>query len=308
MNQPRHANFYPQYQSAITDALMQGYTLLDAVSSIPGAADLVNSIMQGEVVPNSELIIRALRDYGFPDDIIYTYALYPSRRPRTTMHFITQVYGAFPILESTEGFHIFHGQNALIDSDLRTITAIIDYPSLIPVTRYAGGMHKGMFHPVASEEGGYCGTFYYFEPSSDIYMRTETALLAPNRIVAAIRLGRSISSILDEYAPVVEMGEEYLGVHPHQLGIGLQRNLPQNDREAWTKVIYDMVAGRWDYDSDRPELSEDFLDQDLCIRARERGYDAIILSNNSGLNRVVSEVLDVRRREDSFHSLVRVIL
>lgn len=50
--------------------------------------------------------------------------------------------------------------------------------------------------------------------------------------------------------------------------------------------------------------AEDYLDQPLCSMAAKAGYDIVILENMVGSFQVVTEVLDVRSRKDSFLSLI----
>ena len=52
---------------------------------------------------------------------------------------------------------------------------------------------------------------------------------------------------------------------------------------------------------------EDVYDQGICQLAKEKNYDTVILLRMFGKNRIVSEVLDVRDRKDSFKNIVRAI-
>ena len=76
-----------------------------------------------------------------------------------------------------------------------------------------------------------------------------------------------------------------------------------------------MLDGTYDFlqHIDDMYAMEDFLDQPLCKLARlpdpETGrprYEAILLTTMTGGSRMVSELLDVRSREESFRSLMRL--
>jgi hypothetical protein len=52
---------------------------------------------------------------------------------------------------------------------------------------------------------------------------------------------------------------------------------------------------------------EDDLDQPICIFAKKRNIDILILTHMVGSSQVVTEILDTRDRTDSFKSLLYVV-
>lgn len=67
-----------------------------------------------------------------------------------------------------------------------TVTINGDVWSVIPVTRYAKGMKRGLFHKEIPE--GICGTFYYHEPESTTLLAYKTKYTSFNKTAAYIGL------------------------------------------------------------------------------------------------------------------------
>lgn len=145
---------------------------------------------------------------------------------------------------------------------------------VIPVMRYQRSTGSLYYDP--SEES-YCGTFYYFEPYSSIYLFCNWVLVTDNKILAARELGMSI----EEVAEILE--EEVKEIEDFWEG---RRLIPLDDE------FYSY---------------EDELDQDICKFAHEEGYEVIILKMMNGTNRYVTEILDVRSRSKSFQSLYLMV-
>lgn len=76
---------------------------------------------------------------------------------------------------------------------------------VIPVTRYAKGMSKGLFY--SEEESSFCGTFYYYEPESSTYLTYNRMLTARNKTDAARLLakglGISLGGFYKKYGPEI---------------------------------------------------------------------------------------------------------
>ncbi|CAH6420739.1 Hypothetical protein POVR2_LOCUS241 [uncultured virus] len=188
-------------------------------------------------------------------------------------------------------------------SEIRNGTVVIEGRvwNVVPVTRYAAGMSKGLYYNDRPKDT--CGTFYYLEPESKTYLAYRTALTAFNKTEAAIAL-----DVYDESGMSVEerMLQHSRGTYPRDLMMTVgetqitypfrvqDASLDDDDRH-YAGVYLDLYA------------EEDVWDQPLCIAAREAGYDLVILENMVGKYQVVSEVLDTRSREDSFGSLLYVV-
>lgn len=167
---------------------------------------------------------------------------------------------------------------------------------VIPVTRYAEGMSKGLYYgserPVNS-----CGTFYYVEPQSSTYLAYKTELIAFNKSDACLKLGVDIGELKDEPDLLKHTNGTY------------RRDLMMTSEEVQRIDRSSNITGtsqRSHYAGERLYMYalEDDLDQRLCIAANELGYDVVILEAMIGRYQVVSEVLDTRRREDSFSCLL----
>lgn len=209
---------------------------------------------------------------GFNRDVLKAKLLYPSGRPRSDMREIANVriaYKLHPIIQSS-------WDNVLVNDVYKpgTYNDIIS----IPVVRYGKGK-KGYYFKGDVET--FCGTFYYYEPGSDFYLTSTKTLIAPNKISAFIMLGGNG-------------------------GKDVTRNIIKNSASsAYRPLLYKMLDPSFDpevYDKSLYEV-EDMFDQGLCHYAREKGYDAVILTHMTGTNRLVSEVLDTRNRDDSFNFL-----
>lgn len=174
--------------------------------------------------------------------------------------------------------------------------------NVVPVTRYALGMSKGLYYDVDTPSE-VCGTFYYQEEESTTLLAYKTALRAFNKTDAAAKL-----SVPRDYRTVdiaSEMAAHIDGTLP--------RDLMMTPLEAFA---YSRHGG-----IDPASLSqakhyagaflglyaaEDAWDQPLCNAAREAGYDVVILEAMVGSFQIVTEVLDTRTRENSFQSLVYI--
>lgn len=184
-------------------------------------------------------------------------------------------------------------------------------PEFIPVTRYAKGIRKGLFYDDPKKD--YCGTFYYYEPESTTYLRASRVLHAKNKTAAAAILG------------VGDHVKEEGGMYPdkeHFMFAFRNHNLMFTPREFERLVATYSYARNvskpyidWyqlDRAQDRPyycghilELyaAEDYLDQAICIKGREAGYEVIVLERMVGGRQIVTEVLDTRSRDESLGNL-----
>lgn len=189
-------------------------------------------------------------------------------------------------------------------ADVRDGRVVLDGEEwrVVPVTRYAAGMSKGLYfgedRPLDS-----CGTFFYLEPESTTYLAFKTSFRAFNKTEAALALG--IATEEDE--GVQTMLKHSRGAYP--------RNLMMTPEEAYSALHPGVLLPAGDV-SDEPRYAgvyldlyaeEDIWDQPLCNTAAEEGYDVVILESMVGKYQVVTEVLDTRSREESFSSLLYVV-
>lgn len=239
--------------------------------------------------------------------------LFPSKRARTPMVQLRQ-----------RPFKVYQGP---VNKEGRIIT-LQDGTSLIPISRYSEGMHKGMFHgtDILGEEAEkynlYCGTFYYWEPESEVYLsvKKDRMFYAVNKIGAAYQLLQHKDQTSTE---VVEELEQELKNSAHSyvwevINFGIKnyrKRRPVTDADIEQLIKYSLDEPNTlplTEDLRNPKTGEyvnevyavdDELDQPLCIAAKELGYDVIVLGRCAGLRRTVTEILDTRSRSDSLKSL-----
>jgi hypothetical protein len=203
--------------------------------------------------------------------------------------------------------------------DSKTINNIPEPQQMIPVTRYAQGMKKGLFFSALSKKT-WCGTFYYQEPESRVFLQYKKKLVAKDKREAAEMLGIRSTEQINE------------NVFEKALRIALSKketaSLMFTPREFIDFVkkhdIQDHTTARFNYMINGPPerlmkiqidrkyycgrllrfyALQDFLDQPICTAAFEQGYDIVVFTHMVGSRQIVTEVLDVRSREDSFANL-----
>lgn len=172
--------------------------------------------------------------------------------------------------------------------------------TVIPVTRYAAGMSKGLYWDERPQD--VCGTFYYYEPESTTYLAYKTELRAFNKTEAAAEL-----DIYDD------RGEDITNAMLKHSRGPYSRDLIMTRDEAYETFPWRDLDPRVKPDSNYVgeylELygQEDVWDQPLCVGASNTGYHVVILENMVGKYQVLTEVLDTRSREDSFASLCYLV-
>jgi hypothetical protein len=179
---------------------------------------------------------------------------------------------------------------------------------LVPVTRYASGMSRGLFHE--EDNTRQFGTYYYKEEESTIFLRYKRALIAKNKYEAAKQLGVEAERYLngEKTAKAWYRGEiptpadlMMTPIEMYDCTLTQDRDILGNCNELCKQISQDkryagLFLGLY--------AAEDDLDGILYDRAKKAGYDIVIFSA-IGSHQVVEEVLDVRPRAESFSHLVR---
>lgn len=151
---------------------------------------------------------------------------------------------------------------------------------MIPVMRYQNESGTLFFNNSEDQEyNNFCGTFYYFEPESEIYLLSDNVLIARNKIHAAAILGFSE----DEIVEILFRNSE------DPLDLELIRSFMDGNNVPLENYAM-----------------EDPLDQPICARAKDQNYKVIVLTEMVGTNRYVTEILDTRIRAESFKNLIRI--
>lgn len=267
--------------------------LLDKLSlSKPFLADLIRSLEIN--VSNSKFVLRRLRSNGMPENLIHTYLIYRSGRPQTIMSQMTIVE---PFNLEIYGMKLFTSVDpVLISADWLNKIVEVHQPSLFPVVRYGAGMSKGTYTKtyVSKTDEEFCGTFFYYEPDSTVFLRATNILFCPNKICAmAYLIG------IDETAKIFDSDFKVGTQQYHRT-----RVREVLDATSWNGVITEMLVGNFDFTIHYPEMYalEDRFDQLLCNAARDR-FELVVLTSMTGETRVVTEILDTRSRNLSFQSL-----
>ena len=190
-------------------------------------------------------------------------------------------------------------------------------PGFLPVIRYSQGddiLNSWWFSK--QESWNQHGTFYYLEPQSDALLYCPKLLVATNKITA-LRQIDSLENITR--IPMLKRVEREIGRVLDRETLAAYDILPEDGmmtpREYMThrqqspagygSVFYDMDPDKAYYVGDSLNLysAEDGLDRLLYQLAQHYGYDAVLLTHMVGMYGIVSEVLDVRPRLESFDNL-----
>lgn len=235
--------------------------------------------------------------------------LYPSRRPRTDM--------------------------LSFKNPKRGQQQMLKYK--IPVTRYGSGMSKGLYHDNNNGQN-FCGTFYYMEPDSNVFLMCNNPLRTLNKYTAFKHLQKYMTDTDTVMTHLIN--DEDLFTDKEILFLsGTSTKLPHDLMMSPKELeIYDPHSFHTipfvinppddihdDYDEYQPELYklekeayikryagthlgfyaiEDIYDQAICILGARAGYDVIILERMVGSYQVVTEILDTRDRSQSFDNLL----
>lgn len=260
-----------------------------------------------DVAPST---IEHLSSIGFDKVFLENVLIYPSGRPRTDLPFVSdkQLF-----VDDNEGYMTIESSDGVIVENIyvgkiRDIQARV----LIPVIRYQKGMSRGGFYDESDKE--FCGTFYYYEPSSKYYLVCRRVLIAPNKIVAYLHLreqemGPRSDDLRDNILRIIHEG---LGDRSRQSNwiddFSEVKDLSPKDLGKSEVILEKMMDGTYTFLKHHENMyaKEDFLDQPLCKLAESLGYEVVLLTTMTGWNRIVTEVLDTREREVSFGSIVEI--
>lgn len=208
---------------------------------------------------------------------------------------------------------------------------------VFPVSRYSPEKKKGLFYSTMEdkeeEEDTYCGTYYFWEPESEVYLILGKSKYFPNKLIAYISLpsknkdNELINEFLESYyhlftrynllnikSPILmdimlngfRYNDSFLKEFI-KLFSGEKTDLfVINDLYQTTEKIFlqnGKIIEKGTYMNEF-DAFEDELDQPLCLIAKENKLDTIILAQQPGSRKINTEVLDARDRKTSFFNLV----
>lgn len=184
----------------------------------------------------------------------------------------------------------------------------------LPVTRYAEGMSKGMYHQDTNDENNsssdFCGTFYYHEPESTTFLAYKTSRTFFNKTDALIRLGDELDDeFINPEFTMKELRMHMDGTLPADLMMTPMEyiNLTTDPMNKLTRINEAMDVPNIPYYVGLQlnlYAAEDEHDQELCEAGKDANIDIIILTHMVGSHQVVTEILDTRDRLESFRSLI----
>ena len=141
------------------------------------------------------------------DEIIFKYILYPDYDMRTLFPFLSSI----SIIEDKK-FRYHQYENNILDQYYgksgEIITAKHKHSFVLPVTRYASKHGIGAQVIKLSDKTSICGTYYYFEKDSNVYLSFDRAMIFPNKFKAMYDLSNKSSReiILEMFQnPNIEM-------------------------------------------------------------------------------------------------------
>lgn len=256
--------------------------------------------------PNStRRIIRGYHSLGL--SVAFTDLLvYQSGRPRVDMiPYVTEI--------DIQPRMYYPKPHEYILPQSRVLSTVTDAPdgvllhSFTPVSRYqTGGI--GYLTVLGGEQKEWCGTFYYYEPDSPVFIYATKALVTWNKITACLDLGVDIDIV---YQAIYNARKDWIifddddnetpGV-PNNMGFQVEGDTKE---EQWLNVIKAFQIRSIDPYVHLNEFNaaEDDLDQLVCQTAKDQGIDLIVLKYMTGEQRVVTEILDTRSRKESFDAL-----
>lgn len=144
--------------------------------------------------------------------------------------------------------------------------------NILPVTRYAVGMSRGLFNDESDKK--FCGTFYYYEPESTTYLAFQTRLHSFNKYTAALQLGiksdPSVPSVVKKYSDGTIRSD--LMLTPDEA-----YNIKKPIASLWTQERVLALPQTRHYAGIYVGLyaSEDTFDQPLCQAGKKEGIQVI---------------------------------
>ncbi|CAK7994661.1 Hypothetical protein POVR1_LOCUS185 [uncultured virus] len=279
-------------------------------------------LLKNGLVPHPETDmpkrVLILKFNGVPDDVIeYWVGVNPSQllreikvwtrySPRYVQNSINNA-DSYPLLYAHSQL-MYSNHHPITNMSLFNPTKLHAPPEkFLPVTRYATGMHRGLFF--GDTPANCLGTFYYHQSESNTFLSYDRILEADNKYHAAVLLqddSQELKMLVDVFSKSGWLYQWVIG--------NLRKNLMYSPIQAYEELN---IRGHSDpYKATQHPIyaggvesglgiygREDCFDQPLCRAARRQGYDCILFKSMAGSQQIVGEVLDVRDRSISFASL-----
>jgi len=292
--------------------------------------------------PDNSYIVRIIQSYGFGENFLALLTYSESMRPLVAMQKFWEIYGLEQNFVEEASKDLYSPKNDPDASYVVREKAgfYTDRSWVIPSIRYQSGMSGAYTGGSAS---GFLGTFSYYQPGSAALIVADKVLVAGSKISAMRHLGvpfETVYALLTKHDWSQNSLNPWPCYNSHRVPIPggggklcLARHfgfVTQADLANFTKIpnteSYDerskaAISVLWKkvlnyyYDSDVIELDsmalaasmytiEDALDQALAKAALNYGAEVVILTNMAGQTRQVTEILDVRERQEMFKSML----
>lgn len=202
--------------------------------------------------------------------------LYPlTHRLRSQMWFVKKQQTTSKLFETYE--RVYNLPNSIIAAAPNPENRIA-----IPIMRYQTSSEGGLFYAEAKVGESHCGTFYFFEPESNIFLTCNNFLTATNKIHAYVLLGGSIDELINK-----GKNSEKFRLVPYDEIITASKG-----NKVTTEISYEL---------------DGIIDPIICKMARELEYDVILLIELFDFRQFITEILDARPRAESFSNIKRLI-
>jgi len=249
--------------------------------------------------------------------------VFPSLRPKTQMLMFKQITSLK-----------YNPNNIIIHNKFnRNIIIHNEKYNCLPVSRYASGMSKGLYYNEDdgdSETNEYCGTFYYYEPDSNVYLifnnyriyknkfdainglyneyinsNVKSSKYTKNKLQKYINISYLTQNIFNDdiikfvekyYTSEIDLPEDLI-LTPEEIYEIIPTKLRKEIlNEVSVKRYAGVILGLY--------ALEDSYDQIICDLANELDIDVLVLTSMAGSHQIVEEILDVRDRMTSFSCLI----
>jgi len=219
---------------------------------------------------------------GIPVAVLKQAVTFPSGRPRTDMSTMIQDIPVSRSLDLLGTTRIQPENEILVAPEYigQILTNVI-----VPVSRY-GCTTGGCYNKKVTDFDNFCGTFYYFEPASDIVLRGHKMLVIENKYMAMKYFKLDPKDYISKDFFGKSLKKDFLGKIP-----------------IFKKMAADKSFGIF---NEKLYAVEDDFDQILCMTAKNAGIDLILFAYMTGRKRIVSELLDTRSRTESFGNLLKL--
>jgi hypothetical protein len=190
-------------------------------------------------------------------------------------------------------------------------------PVYIPVIRFGKSNATGYYGATSNSEADF--TWYYIEPQSDFLLRSNKTFVARNKIQAFLLLNKDTTYWL--YKSALKLIDEYLDkINEYDLDQSEALDLITRNEEIVIKDDYTNFFRKLKRTGGGTSATYkqkdsiffgvggmDIFDEDITELARKQGYDVLILTHQSGNSgRLVSELVDTRKRRDSLNNIYGV--